>query len=111
VLDKNTGSFYCVIVTLLMAESRKKKATPKSISTRPGARHAVSAPPLPHRILARDEAGYPYVKDPDKCINCGWCEIRCPDFAITVQQRKDEARKVRESFEEEAPEGAAAPGE
>ena len=40
----------------------------------------------------RDEAGYPYVKDIEKCINCGWCEIRCPDFAITVE-KKAEGRK------------------
>jgi len=41
----------------------------------------------PTNVLARDEAGYPYVKDAEKCINCGWCEIRCPDFAITVTKK------------------------
>ena len=38
----------------------------------------------PSGALARDEEGRPYVKDLSKCTNCGWCEIRCPDFAITV---------------------------
>ena len=41
----------------------------------------------PTGALARDEAGYPYVKEPDKCVNCGWCEMHCPDFAITVEQK------------------------
>ena len=41
----------------------------------------------PTGALARDEAGFPYVKNIVKCIHCGWCEIRCPDFAITVEQK------------------------
>ncbi len=111
-LDKDTGSFYCVIVTLLMAEPRRKKAAPKVDIYKAWCKACgICVAFCPTGSLARDEAGYPYVKYPDKCTNCGWCEIRCPDFAITVQQKRDEARKVRESFEEEAPEGTAAPGE
>ena len=41
----------------------------------------------PAGVLERDEEGYPYVKYPEKCINCGWCEMRCPDFAITVHKK------------------------
>ena len=48
----------------------------------------------PTGALAKDEAGYPYVKDIEKCINCGWCEIRCPDFAITVEQKTKDKKKV-----------------
>jgi len=65
----------------------------------------------PAGVLARDETGYPYVKEPDKCISCGWCEIRCPDFAITVKNKdkKDRAEtNSGENIEEEAKEGAAA---
>jgi 2-oxoglutarate ferredoxin oxidoreductase subunit delta len=61
----------------------------------------------PAGVLARDEAGYPYVKEPDKCISCGWCEIRCPDFAITVH-KKDKKRDAGENIDEEAKEGVAA---
>jgi len=42
----------------------------------------------PEQILEADEALYPVVKDIEKCTGCGWCEIRCPDFAIVVH--KDE---------------------
>jgi 2-oxoglutarate ferredoxin oxidoreductase subunit delta len=53
--------------------------------------------------ISRDEAGYPHV-DPEKCIRCGWCEIRCPDFAITVEQKNEEESKVKEPFEKEGTE-------
>jgi 2-oxoglutarate ferredoxin oxidoreductase subunit delta len=72
----------------------------------------------PTGVLAKDEVGYPYVKDIDKCINCGWCEIRCPDFAITVESKAKDKRKGEErggekepkGEEEVSPERIAAPG-
>ena len=63
----------------------------------------------PTGAISRDEAGYPHV-DPEKCIRCGWCEIRCPDFAITVEQKSEEERKVKESFEKEGTEGTLTTG-
>jgi len=65
----------------------------------------------PMGVLGRDEGGYPYVKFLEKCINCGWCEIRCPDFAITVHAKKGEIEEIRESFEKEEEERTTAPGE
>jgi 2-oxoglutarate ferredoxin oxidoreductase subunit delta len=63
----------------------------------------------PTGALARDEAGYPYVKDPEKCINCGLCELRCPDFAITVEDKKNkDGKKPGKSVEEEGPKGETA---
>jgi 2-oxoglutarate ferredoxin oxidoreductase subunit delta len=47
----------------------------------------------PTGTLARDETGSPYVKDPEKCAKCGLCELRCPDFAITVHEKKE--RQIR----------------
>jgi 2-oxoglutarate ferredoxin oxidoreductase subunit delta len=54
----------------------------------------------PTGALAKDEAGYPYVSDIGKCINCGWCEIRCPDFAITVERRAKGKKRVEVKGEE-----------
>jgi len=44
----------------------------------------------PHKVLDINEEGYPYVKDPEKCKGCNWCEIRCPDFAVAVSQNDKE---------------------
>jgi len=70
----------------------------------------------PTGVLAKDEAGYPYVKEIEKCINCGWCEIRCPDFAITVEKKikgkkEEKVEAIEPEREEEvSPERIAAAG-
>lgn len=38
----------------------------------------------PQEVLAQDEEGQAYPKNLDACIACMQCELRCPDFAITV---------------------------
>jgi len=38
----------------------------------------------PKEVLAQDEDGYAYPKNLGACIACMQCELRCPDFAITV---------------------------
>jgi 2-oxoglutarate ferredoxin oxidoreductase subunit delta len=63
----------------------------------------------PTGAISRDEAGYPHV-DPEKCIRCGWCEIRCPDFAITVEKKNKEERELKEPFEKEGTKGTLTTG-
>ena len=46
----------------------------------------------PPHCLEVGADGYPFLAQPDKCIDCGWCEIRCPDFAITNNPRKKRSR-------------------
>jgi 2-oxoglutarate ferredoxin oxidoreductase subunit delta len=65
----------------------------------------------PTGVLAKDEAGYPYVKEIEKCINCGWCEIRCPDFAITVGKKVKGKKRVDEKEESAEPERVIASGQ
>jgi 2-oxoglutarate ferredoxin oxidoreductase subunit delta len=65
----------------------------------------------PAGVLARDEAGYPYIKEPEKCRNCGWCEMHCPDFAITVQGKKKGDINPGEAFEKKGQAGTAAAGQ
>ncbi len=38
----------------------------------------------PREALAKDQWGYPYLANPDRCTTCGLCEMLCPDFAISV---------------------------
>jgi len=38
----------------------------------------------PVEVLSHNDAGYPYAKKPESCTGCMQCELRCPDFAITV---------------------------
>lgn len=41
----------------------------------------------PKKVLELDEEGV-FLKDETNCILCGLCELRCPDFAIHVQEIK-----------------------
>jgi 2-oxoglutarate ferredoxin oxidoreductase subunit delta len=78
-----------------MAETKKKKETPKIDIFKAWCKACgICVAFCPTGALAKDEAGNPYVKDIEKCINCGWCEIRCPDFAITVEAITKEAKTV-----------------
>lgn len=40
----------------------------------------------PKQVLAISEIEKVEVLDEDKCISCGQCEMRCPDFAIFVEK-------------------------
>lgn len=54
----------------------------------------------PAGLLAPDESGVPYVKDPDRCTGCQLCELRCPDFAINVRSPKKEGKSPQKTTEE-----------
>jgi 2-oxoglutarate ferredoxin oxidoreductase subunit delta len=47
----------------------------------------------PKGALQRDAEGFPYVADPALCIGCRLCELRCPDFAIEVQDIAEADKK------------------
>jgi 2-oxoglutarate ferredoxin oxidoreductase subunit delta len=102
-----------------MTETKKKKEAPKIDIYKAWCKACgICVAFCPVGVLAKDEAGVPYVKDIEKCINCGWCEIRCPDFAITVEKRAKGKKTVEEKGEEAepkeeeiSPERIVAPGE
>ena len=47
----------------------------------------------PQQIILAREDGKPSIQDADKCVGCRFCELHCPDFAITVDERKPKRRK------------------
>lgn len=47
----------------------------------------------PRECLALDEEGAPRITHPERCTGCGWCELHCPDFAISVRECLKETAK------------------
>ena len=47
----------------------------------------------PTKVYDRDESGKPIPARPDDCIGCRFCELHCPDFAITIEERYPDRRK------------------
>lgn len=42
----------------------------------------------PRECIRLDDEGSPVVVNSSRCTGCGWCELHCPDFAISVRPRK-----------------------
>lgn len=47
----------------------------------------------PQTIIRVDKNGKPLVTEADRCVGCCFCEIHCPDFAITVSPRLPRRRR------------------
>jgi len=43
----------------------------------------------PKKVFDQDDHGRPHVARIEDCIGCRLCEMRCPDFAITVEGGKN----------------------
>jgi len=43
----------------------------------------------PKKVLVSNHDGKPVPEKIDECINCSLCELRCPDFAITVEEAEE----------------------
>ena len=56
------------------------------------------------RVYALDEIGKAQVVREEECVNCGFCELHCPDFAIVVAPK----RRGRGQLPEPLPERSAA---
>jgi len=47
----------------------------------------------PQKIIKANKNGKPEIIEMDNCVGCRFCEIHCPDFAITVSDRKPKRRQ------------------
>ena len=50
----------------------------------------------PRHVLTMGHDGYPTVSNPDACTGCRWCELRCPDFAVVVEEPDDESPETKD---------------
>ena len=46
----------------------------------------------PKKVIGLNDMGAPVIERPDECIGCRFCELHCPDFAITVKERNPEQK-------------------
>lgn len=55
----------------------------------------------PAGVLQADQSGKAVVADESECINCGYCELHCPDFAIVLTPKEKQGTKTPASAEQE----------
>ncbi|MDY6932839.1 MAG: 4Fe-4S binding protein [Spirochaetota bacterium] len=44
----------------------------------------------PKSVISRDGYSVPLIEHPDNCVGCRFCELHCPDFAISIEELDDE---------------------
>ena len=49
----------------------------------------------PKSVIGLDNGRAPVIVRPDDCIGCRFCELHCPDFAITIIDRHAEKGENR----------------
>ena len=46
----------------------------------------------PKGVIGCNDMGAPVIERPDECTGCRFCELHCPDFAITIKERTMKTR-------------------
>ena len=60
----------------------------------------------PQDVFVPNGQGRPIIAHPEKCTACNWCEIHCPDMAITVRRLGPEEMEELKELTELAEKGA-----
>lgn len=47
----------------------------------------------PKQVIGLRSDGKPVIERPDDCIGCRFCELHCPDFAISVRERPNNGER------------------
>jgi 2-oxoglutarate ferredoxin oxidoreductase subunit delta len=47
----------------------------------------------PKNVFTPDQTGKPVISRADACSGCRFCELHCPDFAITITKRFVDRRR------------------
>ena len=47
----------------------------------------------PKQVIGLRSDGKPVIERPDDCIGCRFCELHCPDFAISVKERRADTER------------------
>jgi len=50
----------------------------------------------PKEVYSPNQEGKPIINQADACIGCLFCELHCPDFAITITDRYPDRRKKQD---------------
>ena len=60
----------------------------------------------PQGVFVSNGQGRPIIAHPDQCTACNWCEMHCPDMAITVRRLGPEEMEELEELTGLAERGA-----
>lgn len=47
----------------------------------------------PKNVFSRGANGKPVIDRPDECNGCLFCELHCPDFALSIEDRHPDRRR------------------
>ena len=64
----------------------------------------------PQKVLEANGQGRPQVAHPELCTACHWCDMHCPDMAITVRRLEPEEIEELEALAQLAGQGVLPQG-
>ena len=85
--DGETAQYLKALAGVSVIDEKAKKAFDIDIFRGWCKSCGICAAFCPRECIETDENGSPVVTDANRCSGCGWCELHCPDFAVSVRPR------------------------